>query len=117
MKSTCKILENVIQFASVVKKEEKAQMKKLYGSIEISKILKEGGKSIKEHINYYKLKNEKYGFEIVKRNDLKENIEITNINNITENEKKINNILDILVAKEIMPESEDIIEDLVKQYI
>lgn len=92
-------------------------MKKLYGSIEISKILKEGGKSIKEYIDYYKLKNEKYGFEIIKKNDLKENVERTNINDITENESKINHILDVLVTKEITPEKDDIIEDVVKQYI
>lgn len=92
-------------------------MKKLYGSIEISKILGEGGKIIKEYINYYKVKDEKYGFEIVKKNNQKENIQRTNINDITENESKINNFLDTLVELEISPESDDVIEDLVKQYI
>ena len=91
-------------------------MKKLYGSIEISKILKEGGKNSKEHINYYKLKNEKFGFEIVKENHMEENVKVTNINNITSSESIINRILDFLVAKEIKPESDDIIEDLVKEY-
>ncbi len=91
-------------------------MKKLYGSIEISKILKEGGSTFKEHINYYKLKNEKFGFEIVKKNQMKENINVMNIDNITSSESIINRILDFLVTKEVMPESEDIIEDLVKQY-
>ncbi len=91
-------------------------MKKLYGTIEISKILKEGGRTFKEHINYYKLKNEKFGFEIVKENHMKENINVMNIDNVTSSESIINRILDFLVTKEVMPESEDIIEDLVKQY-
>lgn len=92
-------------------------MKKLYGTIEISKFLKEGGSLVKEYIDYYKLKDKKYGFEIVKKNNQQENIEITNINDITENESKINNFLNVLLEKEISPESDDVIEDLVKQYI
>lgn len=92
-------------------------MKKLYGSIEINKNLEEGGKSITKYIDYYKLKDEKYGFEIVKKNDLKQNVQVTNINDITENESKINNFLNILVDLEITPEREDVIEDLVKKHI
>ncbi len=92
-------------------------MKKLYGSIEINKNLEEEGKSITKYIDYYKLKDEKYGFEIVKKNDLKQNVQVTNINDITENESKINNFLNILVDLEITPEREDVIEDLVKKHI
>lgn len=75
-----------------------------------------GGKqSIEERINYYKLKNKKYGFEIVKEDSINsENIEIINI---TDNEEKIDNVLRTLVVKQITPGSSDIIEDLIKQYV
>lgn len=91
-------------------------MKNLYGSIKINKIIQEGGSNICRQINYYKLKNEKYGIEIVKEDDVNENIEITNIHNITESENQIDSILKILVDNAITPDSADVIEDLVKQY-
>ena len=56
------------------------------------------------------------GFLVSALNHMKENVNVMNIDNITSNESIINRILDFLVTKEVMPESEDIIEDLVKQY-
>lgn len=86
-------------------------MKNLYGTIMINKEITEKGQKIQEHINYYKICDKKYGFEIVKEND--EKVEKINI---TDNEEAINHILNLLVNKEIMPNASDIIEDLVKQY-
>lgn len=97
--------------------ERGKQMKNLYGSIVIKKQLKEKGQEIQEHVNYYKLKNKKYGLEIVKENEEKQKIEITNVRDITDDEQKINDVLNFLVIKEVMPDAPDIIEDLVKQYI
>lgn len=89
-------------------------MKNLYGSIKISKMLGKGSQYIEEKIDYYKLKNEKYGLEIVKTNSTnEENIEVTNI---TDNEEKIDKVLNELVIKEITPSSSDVIEDLLKLY-
>ena len=88
-------------------------MKNLYGTINISKIL--GDMCIKERINYYKLKNSKYGLEIVKSDSTnEENIEVTNMIDITDNEEKIDKVLNDLVIKEITPDSSDVIEDLLK---
>ena len=93
-------------------------MKNLYGSIKISKILSKDKQSIEENIDYYKLKDDKYGLEIVKRNSTnEENIEVTNIADITDNEEKIDSILNELVIKEITPELSDVIEDLLKTYV
>jgi len=89
-------------------------MKNLYGSISINKEINQGKEEIYEEINYYKIKQEKYGLEIEKKYNNK--VEKTNRINITDNEDKINCILDILVYNEVMPCSEDILEDLVKQY-
>jgi hypothetical protein len=93
-------------------------MKNLYGSVTINKVILDAEQNVEECINYYKLKNRKYGLEIVKQNGTnEEKVEITNIADITDNEEKINNVLNMLVAKEIMPSSSDIIEDLLKQYV
>ena len=91
-------------------------MKKLYGSINIDKRIQECNEEICESINYYKIKNNKYGLEIEKKNENKQ-IEKINVIDITNDEEKINSILNFLVCKQVMPTSEDIIEDLVKQYI
>lgn len=92
-------------------------MRNLYGIVKISKEIKEEGKNTEEHINYYKLKNNLYGLEIErKNNENNKSIEKTNIKNITKDEEKINNILNMLITKEVMPNSEDIIEDLLKQH-
>ena len=83
-------------------------MKNLYGSIRINKILGKEKQSIEKNIDYYKLKNDKYGLEIVKRNGTnEEDIEVTNIADITDNEEKIDNILNELDIKEITPELTD----------
>lgn len=88
-------------------------MKNLYGTIKISKVLGQDN-HIEESINYYKLKNKKYGLQIVKRNNsIKEKYKIENI---TDNEQKIDEILKHLVIKEITPDSSDVIEDLLKIY-
>ena len=47
-------------------------MKKLYGTIMINKQIMDKQKRTQENINYYKLKNKKYGIEIVKENEGKE---------------------------------------------
>lgn len=89
-------------------------MKNLYGTIKISKMVGKGSQYIEEEIDYYKLKNEKYGLEIVKTNSTdEENIEVANI---TDNEEKIDKVLNDLVIKEITPSSADVIEDLIKIY-
>lgn len=93
-------------------------MKNLYGSIKISKVLGQNKQCIEENIDYYKLKDDRYGLEIVKRDSTnEENIEVTNIADITDNEEKIENILNDLVIKEITPELSDVIEDLLKIHV
>ena len=92
------------------------QMKKLYGTILIHKQIMEKQNTMKENINYYKLKDKKYGIEIVKENEEKEKLEITNLINVTDNEEAINYLLSTLVKKKIMPSESDVIHDLVKQY-
>lgn len=93
-------------------------MKNLYGSIKISKILGGDKQCIEENIDYYKLKDNRYGLEIVKRNSTnEENIEVTNITDITDNEEKIDNILNDLVINEITPNLSDVIEDLLKIHV
>lgn len=92
-------------------------MKKLYGTIIINKEIMEKEKRIQENINYYKLKNKMYGIEIVKQNEQKEKVEMANLLNVTDNEEAINYILSLLIAKQIMPNEEDVIHDLVKQYV
>ncbi len=91
-------------------------MKKLYGTIMIRKEIMDKQRDIRENIHYYKLKHLKYGIEIVKENEEKEKLEIANLMNVTDNEEVINCILSMLINKKIMPNDEDIIQDLVKQY-
>lgn len=90
-------------------------MKKLYGKIIIEKQIMEKEKGVQENINYYKLKNKKYGIEIVKENQEKQKLEIANVSNLTDNEEAINYILNLLVRKQIMPSETDVIDDLVKR--
>lgn len=90
-------------------------MKNLYGSISVNKCIEYSKKILTENIKYYKLKNEKYGLEIIKKGN--KNDEKIEIKNITNNEQQINNLLDILVIKQITPNSLDVIEDLVKIYV
>ena len=94
----------------------KRLMKKLYGKILINKQIMDKSKEIIESINYYKLKNKKYGIEIVRENQGKEEIEIANVVNVTDNEDAINYILSLLVGKEITPNDTDVIDEIVKYY-
>ena len=73
-------------------------------------------REIQESINYYKLKDKKYGIEIVKENEEKEKLEIANVTNVTDNEETINYILSLLVGKEITPNDSDVIDEIVKYY-
>ena len=91
-------------------------MKKLYGTIMIHKQIMDKQKRTQENINYYKLKNIKYGIEIVEENEEKEKLEIANMMNVTDSEEAINHILSMLINKRIMPNESDVIDDLVKQY-
>lgn len=91
-------------------------MKKLYGTIMINKQIMDKQRRTQENINYYKLKNKKYGIEIVKENEEKEKIEISNHMNITDSEEAINHVLSLLIKKKIMPDEVDVIDDLLKQY-
>ena len=91
-------------------------MKKLYGTIMINKQIMDKQKSMHESINYYKLKDKKYGIEIVKENEVNEKLEIANLMNVTDNEEAINYILSLLVNKKVMPNDEDVIDEIVKYY-
>ena len=91
-------------------------MKKLYGTIMINKQILDKQKMVQENISYYKLKDKKYGIEIVKENVERKNLEIANLINITDSEEAVNHILSMLVKKEIMPRDADVIDDIVKQY-
>ena len=88
-------------------------MKSLYACIEINKKNNETGDGVTEKIQYYKTKDELYGIEVVKENNLP-NKEIKDITEITEDEEEINNILDKLVSNMVMCNFEDIVNDLVK---
>ena len=88
-------------------------MKSLYACIEINKKNNETGDGVTEKIKYYKTKDELYGIEVVKENNLP-NKEIKDITEITEDEEEINNILDKLVSNMVMCNFEDIVNDLVK---
>ena len=91
-------------------------MRKLYGTIIINKHIMDKQREIQESINYYKLKDKKYGIEIVKENEEKEKLEIANVTNVTDNEETINYILSLLVGKEITPNDSDVIDEIVKYY-
>ena len=88
-------------------------MKSLYACIEINKKNNETEDGVTEKIQYYKTKDEFYGIEVVKENNLP-NKEIKDITEITEDEEEINNILDKLVSNMVMCNFEDIVNDLVK---
>lgn len=90
-------------------------MKRLYGKIIINKQIMDKEKGVHENINYYKLKNKKYGIEIVKENEENKKLEIANVSNLTDNEEAVNYILNLLVRKQIMPSETDVIDDLVKR--
>lgn len=91
-------------------------MKSLYACIEINRENNETGDGVKEKIEYYKTKDELYGIEIVKENNLP-NKEISDIAQITEDEKEIDSILDKLVSNMVMCNFEDIVNDLMRNRI
>ena len=88
-------------------------MKSLYACIEINRTNNETGDGMKEKIQYYKTKDELYGIEVVKENNLPIK-EISDIAQITEDESIIDNILEKLVSNGVMCNFEDIINDLIK---
>lgn len=88
-------------------------MKSLYACIEINKNINESGDGLTEKIEYYKTKDELYGIEVVKENNLPCK-EISDIAQITEDENEINSILDKLVSNGVMCNFEDIVNDLMK---
>lgn len=91
-------------------------MKSLYACIEINKNINETGDSVTEKIEYYKTKDELYGIEVVKENNLPCK-EVSDITQITEDESEIDSILDKLVSNGVMCNFEDIVNDLVKNTI
>jgi len=91
-------------------------MKNLYGTISILKNFNENNEQVNESINYYKIKDDKYGLEIEMEHS-NQIIEKIYAENITEDESKIEYILKDLLKYEVTPNSKDVIEDLVKQYV
>lgn len=92
-------------------------MKKLFGTITINTHILEQTDNTHENINYYKLKNKKYGLSITRLNGNNRKKNAINIFNLTDNESAINYILNMLINKQIRPEQSDVIDDLVKQYL
>ena len=90
-------------------------MKSLYACIEINRKINKAENVITERVKYYKTKDELYGIEVVKDNNLpQKEINIKDIKHITEDEKEIDSILDILVSNMVMYNFEDIINDLIR---
>ena len=90
-------------------------MKSLYACIEINRKINEIENIVTERVKYYKTKDDLYGIQVVKDNDLQNTEEkINNIEQITEDENEINKILDTLVDNMVMYNFEDIINDIVK---
>ena len=89
-------------------------MKSLYACIEINRKMNKVGNVVTERVKYYKTKDELYGIEVVKDNNLPDKEEnVQDILQITEDEKEIDSILDILVSNMVMYNFEDIINDLI----
>jgi hypothetical protein len=73
------------------------------------------GNVVTERVKYYKTKDELYGIEVVKDNNLTDKEEnVQDILQITEDEKEIDSILDTLVSNMVMYNFEDIINDLIR---
>lgn len=90
-------------------------MKSLYACIEINRKINKIGNVVTERVKYYKTKDELYGIEVVKDNNLlKKEIDVQDIKQITEDEKEIDSILDTLVSNMVMYNFEDIINDLIR---
>ena len=90
-------------------------MKSLYACIEINRKVNEIESMVTERVRYYKTKDELYGIEVIKDNNLPNKEEkINDIAQITEDEKEIDTILDTLVSDGVMYNFEDIINDLIR---
>ena len=88
-------------------------MKSLYACIEINRKINGEQDEVTEKIQYYKTKDELYGIEVVKENNMPRK-EVSDIVQITEDEKEIDIILDKLVSNMVMCNFEDIVNDLMK---
>ena len=87
-------------------------MKKLYAST----VMK--NKHTTGTVNYYKIMDEKYGIEIVKKEYGKDEIkcEKNSVNKISTNESKIINIIEKLKSNKVTPIGlNDVLLDLLKQ--
>lgn len=90
-------------------------MKSLYACIEINRKMNKVGNVVTERVKYYKTKDELYGIEVVKDNNLTDKEEnVQDILQITDDEKEIDSILDTLVSNMVMYNFEDIINDLIR---
>lgn len=90
-------------------------MKSLYACIEINRKMNKVGNVVTERVKYYKTKDELYGIEVVKDNNLQgKEVNVQDILQITEDEKEIDSILDTLVSNMVMYNFEDIINDLIR---
>ena len=90
-------------------------MKSLYACIEINRKMNQVGNVVTERVKYYKTKDELYGIEVVKDNNLNDKGEnVQGSLQITEDEKEIDSILDTLVSNMVMYNFEDIINDLIR---
>ena len=94
------------------------KLRSLYATIVISKNISEIGEKEIQKIKYYKTKDELYGIQVVKNNELQYNEEkIDKIEHITEDENEINQILEILVNNLVTYNFEEIISDVLKSQI
>ena len=85
-------------------------MKSLYACIEINRKMNKVGNVVTERVKYYKTKDELYGIEVVKDNNLQnKQVNVQDILQITEDENEIDSILDTLVSNMVMYNFEDII--------
>lgn len=114
MKICCNIVYSVVkQQHSMITKGGKRTSEKFICMYRNKQKNNETEDGVTEKIQYYKTKDELYGIEVVKENNLP-NKEIKDITEITEDEEEINNILDKLVSNMVMCNFEDIVNDLVK---
>lgn len=87
-------------------------MKKLYSSVEISKVLDD----FKETRKYYITKDSSFGFEITKtvNGDLVET-EVLAMNNLIDSEDKVKTLIDELIkCEEDFSQAQYIVEDYIK---
>ena len=87
-------------------------MKKLYSSVEISKVLDD----FKETRKYYITKDRTYGFEITKteNDDLVEK-DVLTMNNLIDDEDKVKALIDELIkCEEDFSQAQYIVEDFIK---